>query len=301
NDILHAGIIHDISHLDKRYLRIGNFINLLLIFLISIPATVAIMILTNDGLPSYIRFLLLIICSATSILLNHYHHHFCSKVLTVAAPFILIFLFPLFNGFLAEGMFLWFPYGIMVIGGISFFIFSYEKERWMLNLSVLFFAFSALFYDMILRNFAGPEIDLTFIYGRNAPYFYVSKTLVLVFLYSSFYKFKIAYHKSCMELLKANEKLDFINLELKKMNISLEDLAKAKTEKLDLQNNRIKDLAFVNSHKIRSSVARIIGLINVANHEVTSDEKEYCYLKVRETSLELDDVTRRLSLELVEE
>ena len=128
--ILNLGTSSESNPLDKEYIRITNIINLLYIFGLSIPLILATIILTQDGIQSYGRFFLLILCSSFSIFLNKIHQNKCSKIITSITPVLLVIAFPIFiNHFVHAGMFLWMPYAIMTMGALPFFIFSFEKEN----------------------------------------------------------------------------------------------------------------------------------------------------------------------------
>jgi hypothetical protein len=201
-------------------------------------------------------------------------------------------------------MFFWYNSGIMAIGVISFYVFSYEKEKVYMNLCVLFFIFATIFFDSFLMRFKGPDVDLSFIFKNELNYFHFKfpRIVIVLFLYASFYKMKIDYHKTQQLIFRINEKLDNANKNLQLLNSDLENKVLDRTRQLNVQNKRIKELAFTNSHIIRTYVARIIGLVNITEEpDVSQEDLRYCYRKIKEDSIKLDDVTRKLSNELIPE
>jgi hypothetical protein len=298
--VINSGLLPGMISQEKRHIRLTNIYNLIFIFCISLP-TIGLVLYINSGFQSYIRFILLIIFCIVNIALNRRKLHLAAKISTIYSPLLLVFIFPMFNQFLRPGMFLWFPYSIMILGALSFFIFSFEKEKTSFNITILVFVVLTIFYDSILLKAVPNNLDLSFIYVDNYFFFTVSKVMLISFLYSSLYLAKITSYKNMNELAQVNRKLDQKNNELKFLNQNLEAIVKQRTEKLILQNARIKELAYTNSHEIRACVARIIGLVNVTNEDIAMGELTYYYYKIKETSLQLEEVTQRISKELVEE
>lgn len=299
--IIHSGIFADTSSDEKRFIKLTNIFNLILIFAVSIPVILLIVLFRESGMQSYIRFLLLIAFCSLNIFLASRKHYLSAKIGTVFFPFILVFIMPILLRFVNAGMFLWFPFAIMILGALSFFIFSYEKERNVFIGTLIFYFLATIFYDWFFFHAVPHQLDLSFIYGENNFFFQVSKIVLVSFLYSSLFLAKVTSHQNMLELATLNRKLDRTNSELTYLNQHLEEIVKQRTEKLILQNARIKELAYTNSHEIRACVARIIGLINVTNEGVNIEEKSTYYSLIKETSLQLEKVTQRISNELVEE
>jgi hypothetical protein len=284
----------------KKLIRFSNLINIFFV-LISITLIILINLFFIEGYISYIRYILLIPFCIFNIILNRLHFHLASRVLTSFAPFFFIFVFPILNQFIYSGMFIWFPFGIMIIGAISFFTFAYDDEKFFLNASVLFFALASIFYDKIFLYAIPNNLDLSFIYGDNHIYYQVSKIVLVCFMYTSLYIIKTASYKYRIAISEFTSILDQKNTELTYLNQNLEKIVKERTEKLRLQNQRIKDLAFTNSHTVRALVARIIGLVNLLHINPSEEDKEFCYKMVRESALELDLETNKISQNLKEE
>lgn len=298
--VINSGLVPGMISQEKRHIQLTNIYNLIFIFFVSLPA-IAIILYKDSGFQSYVRFILVIIFCLLNIFLNRRKYYLASKISTIYSPLLLVFIFPMFTQFIRPGMFLWFPYGIMILGALSFFIFSFEKERTVFNITIVVYISLTIFYDSILLKAVPNNLNLSFIYVDNYFFFIVSKVMLISFLYSSLYIAKITSYKNMIELAQLNRKLDQKNNELKFLNQNLEAIVKQRTEKLVLQNARIKELAYTNSHEIRACVARIIGLVNVTNEEVAMGDLTYYYYKIKETSLQLEEVTQRISKELVEE
>jgi tetratricopeptide (TPR) repeat protein len=93
------------------------------------------------------------------------------------------------------------------------------------------------------------------------------------------------------ELRQANEEINAINE-------NLEEILAKRTKVIIEQNERLKQFAFVNAHKIRGPVATILGLINII--EITNDDKtkEELLKHLHTSSLKLDMVIREVSKQL---
>jgi signal transduction histidine kinase len=107
---------------------------------------------------------------------------------------------------------------------------------------------------------------------------------------------------------RLNEELKNKVIELKRINdendrikSNLEKLVREETKQILRKNERLRKYAFINSHKIRAPLARILGLIQVINleqHEVTNHE---AFKKLNDSSAELDEVIRDINRMLLED
>ena len=75
-----------------------------------------------------------------------------------------------------------------------------------------------------------------------------------------------------------------------------------KLTKIKEQHNDFTKYAFLNSHKVRSPLARILGLINLTSFEDFSDEKkrEFYFVQIRKNIIELDEILKEISIMLNE-
>jgi len=103
------------------------------------------------------------------------------------------------------------------------------------------------------------------------------------------------------ELRASEEELLASAEELKQINENLNNLVENRTQALINQNKKLMQHAFINSHKVRSPLARILGLVNLLGHQVelTGNGKEV----LRHLSLsasELDDILKEVRINLEE-
>jgi hypothetical protein len=101
------------------------------------------------------------------------------------------------------------------------------------------------------------------------------------------------------ELQTSEEELLASGEELKQINENLNNLVQYRTQTIIDQNKKLVHHAFINAHKVRSPLARILGLVNLIRREseLTEDGKEV----VRHLHLsanELDDILREVRINL---
>ena len=300
--LVNTGIYFAMPPRKRIYVQMTNCLNLFYIFIISIPVIWVFINLTDYGFNAYVRFYVLIVVAVINIYLNSLYRHFAAKILTVVAPFFCIFILPMVTNFVHAGMFIWFPYGIIVVGAFSFFILSLDDkaEKTVLLVMIPFFAVTALCCKDLLKNFIDKSVDISFI-EENQLFYTTSQVIMVIFLYCSFYFFKLIYYRQQMQLKKLNNVLDDKIIELSYLRGNLERIVNERTEKLNVQNERIRELAHTNSHGIRAYVVRILGLSRLFNLDITEEEKEFCKKEILENAIGLDNLTRRLSKQLVEE
>jgi len=279
--------------LELYYFKQTNNINIIL-FSISLIVMLISFIISYTNAQIYIRFSLLASCAMLCLYINNYFNPLLAKLLTLISPFICIFVLPVMLYYIHPGMLVWFPFGIMIIGASSFLLFSWEKERILLTAFLLFFAIASLFFDQLLKPHINDASHLAFIYSENFPYFTLSKIILLIFLYASFYQYKIATYRYDKKVNELNDKLRMIN---KNLEVKVLD----RTKKLELQNKRIKELTYSNSHRIRAYVARITGVIGLLDGNESHEEKSFYYQTINEIIVELEIETQKISKILSDE
>jgi two-component system sensor histidine kinase/response regulator len=105
------------------------------------------------------------------------------------------------------------------------------------------------------------------------------------------------------ELLASEEELMASGEELRRINENLNQLVDTRTQALVVQNNKLIHHAFINAHKVRSPLARILGLVNLIGHEVELNGKGQELLQhLKVSAVELDEILKevRTNLEAAE-
>ena len=90
------------------------------------------------------------------------------------------------------------------------------------------------------------------------------------------------------QVLKQKDEIDAIN-------DNLEATVRKRTKQLEDKNNRIKEYAFSNSHIVRGPLARILGLVSIAEHEPKVIEL------IEDNAKQLDIVIKEMTQLLAEE
>jgi hypothetical protein len=80
------------------------------------------------------------------------------------------------------------------------------------------------------------------------------------------------------------------NQQLAQLNQNLEAEVVNRTREITYQNERIKQIAFQNSHILRAPVARLLGLSNLLTYQLTVDELRLIIDYIKESSQEADKV-----------
>jgi signal transduction histidine kinase len=109
-------------------------------------------------------------------------------------------------------------------------------------------------------------------------------------------------HDKNDELEAYGEELLASEEELKQINENLNNLVENRTQALIKQNEKLLHHAFINAHKVRSPVARILGLVNLIKYEVTLEEKgKELVDRLHVSTNELNDILKEVRVNLESE
>jgi signal transduction histidine kinase len=101
------------------------------------------------------------------------------------------------------------------------------------------------------------------------------------------------------ELEASKEELLAYGEELKQINENLNLLVENRTQALINQNKKLMQHAFINAHKVRSPLARILGLVNLIGHEITLTGKgEELLRHLNLSATELDEILYEVKINL---
>ncbi|MCV9385387.1 ligand-binding sensor domain-containing protein [Reichenbachiella ulvae] len=102
-----------------------------------------------------------------------------------------------------------------------------------------------------------------------------------------------------LTLQQAEEEVRTANELLQVANSNLEFQVAKRTEKLDRHMNQLKEYAFLNSHKVRSPLVRILGLVGLyKSGKLSQKELNEINKHIEESAYELDEITRKINEEL---
>lgn len=100
------------------------------------------------------------------------------------------------------------------------------------------------------------------------------------------------------EIEAQSEELKQANEEIHAINENLEEILAKRTQVIVEQNERLKQFAFVNAHKIRGPVATILGLINLIESSDNEGTRKELLKHLHTSSIKLDAVIREVSKQL---
>ncbi len=103
------------------------------------------------------------------------------------------------------------------------------------------------------------------------------------------------------EIQAQAEELKQANEEISVTNENLEGLVKNRTEVIQLQNNRLLQFAFMNSHKIRGPLATLMGLLNLLHDGKSPDQSREILDHLKTTASKMDEIIQEVSRELEKE
>jgi signal transduction histidine kinase len=103
------------------------------------------------------------------------------------------------------------------------------------------------------------------------------------------------------ELRTSEEELVASGEELKRINENLNQMVEERTQALIRQNKKLMDHAFINGHKVRSPLARILGLVTLIGHEVKlSNNGKELLDHLTLSAVELDNILKEVRANLEE-
>ena len=90
-----------------------------------------------------------------------------------------------------------------------------------------------------------------------------------------------------------SEKIKIQNQTLYESNLTLEDSVRMRTMELELQNKQLAEYAFVNSHLLRSPLAKILGIAEIMKYELKDDNNQLIN-SMMESAEELDVIVKQI-------
>ena len=100
-------------------------------------------------------------------------------------------------------------------------------------------------------------------------------------------------------LSRQARELQEVNEETRSINDSLEFLVQERTAALEERNRQLADFAFLNAHKMRGPLARILGLIDVLRFTDSREQEKEFLQHIIQSAEELDQVIKTAAATLV--
>lgn len=92
------------------------------------------------------------------------------------------------------------------------------------------------------------------------------------------------------------------NARIRSINETLELRVKERTKSIELQNEKLRNYAFSNSHEVRAPLSRLMGLVNLwSEKNKTKEDRDFLIENISKSALELDEIVRKLNDLLNEE
>jgi PAS fold len=86
-----------------------------------------------------------------------------------------------------------------------------------------------------------------------------------------------------------------ITVDITELRTAEADLVK-KANEISAQNETLKEIAWIHSHKVRSEIATILGLIQLFKYNDSTDEENMTILEgIKKESTNLDAITREIN------
>jgi PAS domain S-box-containing protein len=107
--------------------------------------------------------------------------------------------------------------------------------------------------------------------------------------------------QSEVKLLDINKKLNIQTKELQRSNEQLEQFALSRSQyvtQMEAQNEKLRNIAWTQSHLVRAPLSRILGIINLIEMQQDNlDDLMFCLKQLRVSSDEMDAIIRKITEE----
>jgi tetratricopeptide (TPR) repeat protein len=96
-------------------------------------------------------------------------------------------------------------------------------------------------------------------------------------------------------LVERNNKIESLHKQVSEINEGLENIVALRTTALKEQNTYLEKYAFITSHELRAPVARILGIINLMEKDISPSEQKLLFEHLKKSSAELDSIIHTIS------
>lgn len=226
----------------------------------------------------------------TSNLYWNFKRKFVVAKIIVALSILLVpFVNLIFTGRIPAGQYIAHPYSITASLLFTVICFDVRTERGLLTLSVMLHVVTGLTFDSISYYFSHPKPDidylLTYYPNYKLGHFVLNIIVVASVLY--FKKILQKYQDANEHLL---EEFRTKNEEFVELNKYLEQRVLERTQTVEAQKQRITELAFLTSHKVRGPLSSILGITHLMQIDPNDPQVRSFLPKLHKHSLEMDKV-----------
>lgn len=276
--------LYDNPTLDHKHNRIYRICNIMLIVAIFVVVVIALFLLIIGAFIPFWICIVEIIVFVTLLMLHVKGHYYTSRYIFFVFAILMQMVGSLYHGEYGGFDFLFFA---TALTPVLFF----DKKRHVVSLFIL--SITAFIAVKILYNYVEPAVYLD---RQIFPYYSIIIISALI-IYFSFALFKSDHLKYEQHLLEQKELIHAQKEAISDAKNQLEDLLQVRTKVIKKQNRNMIQYAYLNSHKARSPLARILGLINLIKLEdMKIEEKREYYIKALVTNAnDLDSVLKEIS------
>ncbi len=185
-------------------------------------------------------------------------------------------------------------------GGFDFLFFAsaftpilfFEKRVHYLSLFIL--SVSTFIAVKVLYNHVQPILS----FDRQIYPYYANIVISAVLVYVATSFFKREHLKYEMQIMLQKNKILSQKKTLDQTKENLLELLEDKDRRLEQRDKSMDKYAYLNSHKARSPLARILGLAHLTNLDDLSDREKrtYYFVEIMENARDLDNVLREISV-----
>lgn len=166
--------------------------------------------------------------------------------------------------------------------------------------NIVYLSMMAIFLFVVPLQIYYPSIVTNVYKDTNDFNIFISFFISLGFIIYGSVTFRKYYDKANriisdknFELSKKSEEIAFVNDKLNQIVIE-------RTNKIKIQNQKLIEYAFFNSHKVRGPLARVMGLVDLLRNSSSKEDVELYLSKLEESAKELDEVVGEINKILVE-
>ena len=292
--IANIGIQPEFNIRQRRVVQLLNFVSCLL-SLIFIP--LAIMNFMHEAYTASILLLSATILYVSNIFWNSRGLFLVSKFIMCFYIILTPYINALLGGMVPSGQFISQIVASLVFTMLAMLLFESKKERLFQNITLSFYFIHFLFFDKIMIWLISPSPNIDFLVENYIYYkFPTVMGMILIIITITIFKNIINNYETENEQFK--EELAAQNEELLTMNDHLEERVKQRTLELEQSNNRILNIGFLTSHKIRGPLASILGITQLFQLHQHTNEISEVLPKLHDRALEMDEVIKDMTKEL---
>lgn len=216
--------------------------------------------------------------------LNRKGFFLASKSIVCLIPLITSLVFPLLFDDVKLVYHFWFPLAALAYSLLPFVFFDIERERYVFGSMFVAHLLMVIYIPVYMHT--GPHSTPTTQEYLCNPSFRTAYAIVYMLINLSVYA-----------LVRINKSYEN---QISSLNNSLEKTIERRTLELTVRNVQLSEYAFMNSHKVRGPLARILGLLALNKEDLNKGERDEVYLKMEEAAKELDAVVSDMNKKLNE-